>query len=89
MFEFYYLWQDELLCLHKLYHNTTFKVFNAKNNFHQDNYRFVCFQIYKHNFLNILAERVSCNMSNKSIQIAVKDSQSVSSSPTSMLQKLV
>ena len=43
--------------------NHAFSIFTtfSKINFHQDNLSFVFFlQFYKHNFLNILADNISC-----------------------------
>ena len=58
-------------------------IFNLEKDFRQDNLPFVCLQFYKHNFLNIHAGNICFRIQvKKSIEMAVTDTHSISSSGT-------
>ena len=46
--------------INSFYRNTVFILSNFQKDFHQYNLPFVCFQLYKYNCLNILADNISC-----------------------------
>ena len=75
-----------ILCLNQLFtyifRNTAFIIPNLPKNVHEDNLSFVCFQFYKRNRLNTLANNLFSYTSKGSVETTVKNSHSTSSPGT-------